>query len=263
MRSLRSSFSLLIFAFLAIAALMTQSPSYAAPRPTNTPSAPPPSCYKPQSVLTQISGYVEGSASTKGSTINGKEIVYNFATFQRQEFSLKSQMTTSGKVLGNYVGYVNEFIPNQNASNNYDTFSAQYAQQVLIDTLPADTPIWSGFTSLPGRKGTVHFTTALDVGSIPNPIEGYQSYLEIKNPPYSVGENGRSIYFAINGSPKSYIVNCLVNIVALTNDIESGNSNSFFSQLANSAAAPWRDAAVSAAQSAAEDYNSRVEAGAG
>ena len=259
MRYTKQILSIFLGIGLAVLVLIAQSPSYAAPhnKPTATPTQ---SCYKPQAVTTQISGYAEGSTSNQKSTINGKEITYNFVTFQRETFNYKAQMSTSGRVLGNYVGDVQGFVTNQNAPTDAATFNNQYATQFMFGTEAADTPIWSGFNSLPGRQGTVHFSTSTTV--TPQPIaavSGDQAYLIVSNSPFSVGESGQSGYFFINGSTKSYIVNCLVDIPTLMSDIQSGNGSTFFKASQSSLVSPWRNAAASAAQSAAQDYNNRVQ----
>src|SRR5260221_12358829 len=159
--------SVFIVGFIVAATLAVQSPTIAAPR--LAPPTPAP-CYKPQSVTTQISGYVEGQTGNKNATINGKEIVYNFVTFQRKPFSFKAQITTSGEDLGSYIGYVQGFVTNQGAPTDTSTFENQYATptQFVLSSQAANAPIWSGFNSLPGRQGTVHFATATDV--VPQPV---------------------------------------------------------------------------------------------
>jgi hypothetical protein len=256
-----------IMAALLLMGLSFATPAAAAPHKTPVPTSqttPQPtaqSCYKPQAVNASISGYTEGISSGKGPNITGKEIVYNLVTFQRISFSTKETFYSSGRVLGSYVGYVQGFVVNQNAGTDYNTFTGQYATQFLLNTSDASTPIWSGFNGLAGRQGTSHFATAPDVSPAPIPVSGDQSFLNVSNAPFQTGQNGRSIYFFVNGSSKSYIVNCLVDITALVNDIKSGNSSSF--QGTASVVQPWRDAAAAAAQSAAQDYNQRVTAGAG
>src|SRR5215510_14687222 len=251
--------SFLVVGFLVTATLIVQSPSIAAPNlapPTQSP------CYKPQSVTTEISGYVEGHTGNKNTTITGKEIVYNFVTFQRKTYSFKTQITTSGEDLGSYVGYVQGFVTNQSAPNDTTTFDNQYATptQFVLISQPADAPIWTGFNALAGRQGTVHFATATDVTPQPiAPVSGDQAYLDVSNPPFFVGESGRSGYFASNGNTKSYIVNCLVDIASLMSDIQTGDGSTAFKRSQSGLVSPWRNAATSAAQFAAQDYNHRVQ----
>ncbi|HLY26234.1 MAG TPA: hypothetical protein VKQ72_07830 [Aggregatilineales bacterium] len=255
----RQHLFLLLVGILAFAVLVVETPTYAAPggKPTATPTQP---CYKPQSVTTQMSGYSEGSTGNQKSTITGKEIAYNLVTFQRETFSFKAQMSTSGRVLGSYVGYIQGFVTNQSTPTDAKTFNNQYDTQFMFNTEAANTTIWSGFDSLPGRQGTVHFSTSTIV--TPQPIasvSGDQAYLVVANPPFSVGESGQSGYFFIKGSLKSYIVNCLVDIPTLVNDIQTGNGSTIFRASQNALVSPWRNAAAAAAQSAAQDYNNRVQ----
>src|SRR5579859_6338551 len=257
MRHTRQVLFLFIVSLLSAVVFMGGTPGYAAPHrtptvqpPTNTPSAtstPSGSCYRPQSVTTQISGYTEGSTNKEKGIINGKETTYNLVTFQRENFSVKAQMTTSGRVLGDYVGYVQGFVANQNAPTDFKTFNDQYATQFDFDTEAANTPIWSGFDSLSGRQGTVHFSTSTTATPQPTvAVNGDQSYLVVSNPPFSVGESGQSGYFFINGSSKSYIVNCLVDIPTLVSDIQNGNGSVV--RFKASVVSSWRNAAASAAQ---------------
>src|SRR5579859_7267734 len=241
MRNGKNIQSILAIGFLAATTFLLQSPTVAATKLAPPTQAP---CYKPQSVTTQISGYVEGHTGNKNTTINGKEIVYNLVTFQRKTFSFKAQVTTSGEDLGSYVGYVQGFVTNQNASTDTTTFGNQYATQFLFTSEAADAPIWSGFNSLPGRQGTVHFATASDVTPQPvAPVNGDQAYLVVDNPPFFVGESGRSVYFASNGGNKSYIVNCLVDIPTLMSDIQTGNGSTAFKPGQKALVSPWRNAA--------------------
>lgn len=246
--------ALLVSSVLVGVLFIVATPGNAAP---NKPT-PPPSCYKPQSVTTQISGYTEGSTNKLSGIITGKETTYNLVTFQREDFSFKEQMSTAGRVLGNYVGTVQGFVTNQAAPTDFTTFNNQYASQFAFSSEAANATIWSGFASLPGRQGTVHFATSSAATPQPiAPVNGDQAYLVLSNPPLSVGESGQAGYFFLNGKNKSYIVNCLVDIPTLMNDINSGNGSvvKFNSALV----APWRSAAASAAQSAAQDYNNRVQ----
>src|SRR5579859_4315474 len=124
----RKNLFVLLAIMLIFGTVLVESPTFAAPKgkPTATPTQ---SCYKPQSVTTQISGYTEGSTSNQKSTITGKEIAYNFVTFQRETFSFKAQMSTSGRVLGSYVGYIQGFVTNQSTPTDAKTFNNQYDTQ--------------------------------------------------------------------------------------------------------------------------------------
>jgi hypothetical protein len=50
-----------------------------------------------------------------------------------------------------------------------------------------------------------------------------------------------------------------VDIPTLMNDIQTGNGSNFFKASQSSLVSPWRNAAASAAQFAAQDYNNRVQ----
>src|SRR5260221_1822343 len=83
-------------------------------------------CYKPQSVTSDIDGYAEGHINAKKGFLNGKEIVYNFASFQRKIFSQRIDPDTSVGNGGNYVSTIDGFVTNQAASTDFSLFRAQY-----------------------------------------------------------------------------------------------------------------------------------------
>jgi hypothetical protein len=219
-------------------------------------------CYKPQAVTSEIDGYAEGYIAAKGGTImNGKELVYNFATFQRKEFSLKMDIGNLPKNGGSYVSVIDGFVTNMAASTDYTLFRAQYeyyTTQIAMDTtsLPANAPIWSAWSGLPGRLGTVHYNTWPLQNPAPIPIRGDQAFLELdRGITFTLGVNAQMGYFSAPGGAKSYIVNCLVDITTLVNDIRNGDSTPVTFTVS---VAAWRNAAANAAQAAAVDYNNRV-----
>jgi hypothetical protein len=271
----RLSLAIILLVLILFSGFLTLTPTTAAPKktrtaivPTNTASPAatatnlPSNCYKPQAVTSEIDGYAEGYIAAKGGTImNGKEIVYNFATFQRKDFSLKMDIGSQPKNGGKYVSVIDGFVTNQLAPIDYTTFRAQYeyyTKQIAMDTtsLPANAPIWSAWTTLPGRKGTIHYNTWPQQNPAPILISGDQAFLELdRGVTFTPGISAQMGYFSATGGAKSYIVNCLVDITALVNDIRSGNNSP--SGFTVSVAA-WRDAAANAAQAAAQDYNNRV-----
>jgi len=155
--------------------------------PTNTPvlataTTVPANCYKPLGVTSDIDGYAEGSLKAQGGYMNGKEITYNFATFQRKSFSSKMDVGTATRNAGNYVETIDGFVTNQAAPTDYTQFRAQYEffnVQIQIDnnSLAANAPIWSAWTNLAGRKGTVHFATSATQNPMPIPISGDQAFV--------------------------------------------------------------------------------------
>jgi hypothetical protein len=261
--------SLIIIFFTMITVLPTMTTT-ALTSPTSSVLTAPKNqtnCYKPQAVISDIDGYAEGYVNGRSDIMVGKELVYNFATFQRKQFSLKADARNTPKNAGDYVSTIDGFVTNQGDPTDFTQFHEQYdlfaGQQIQMTTnsLAADAPIWSGWASLPGRKGTVHYATAPDQSPAPFPISGDQAFLKLdRGVIFTLGVDIRMGYFAAKGQFKSYIVNCLVDINELITDIRSGdNSPVKFSV----SVAAWRDAAANAAQLAAQDYNRRVLAGEG
>ncbi len=224
-------------------------------------------CYKPLAITSEISGYGEGSTSLQASYIVGNELVYDLATFQRREFGFKMTGKRGAKNLGKYVETVSGFVTNQGDPTDYTQFRTQYEyfpQQNPISgkSLPADAPIWSGWSSLGGRLGTVHFSRAYDSKRVSGPYTSDQAYLEMTpGVTFTAGINTSIGYFSGQSSPtKAYIVNCLVDVTTLVNDIRSGDGSPVTFSVSVQA---WRDAAANAAQLAAQDYNNRVLSGQG
>jgi hypothetical protein len=259
----RLGMGLLCLALLMGVGMFSSMPTSAAPNnprvPTNTPNA---NCYKPQSVTSDIDGYAEGTASAKGGLyMNGKEITYNFATFQRIEFSLKIDMGSAARNAGKWVSTIDGFVTHQAAPTDFTQFRSQYEFltvqiEMVHNSLPADAPIWAPWSALPGRMGTVNYMTSPTQNPPPIAINGTQAFLELgRGVTFTPGVSGRTAYFSGKGGRKSYIVNCLVDVNALVNDIRSGNNSPVRFTVS---VAAWRDAAANAAQAAAEDYNNRV-----
>jgi hypothetical protein len=272
----RATLASLIIIFLSMITFLptitpTAQPSSKPPTRTPQPTSPTPTaqanCYKPLAVTSEIDGYAEGTIGGKSAIMTGKEITYNFATFQRKIFSSKLDATNAPHNAGLYVSTIDGFVTNPGDPTDFTTFHEQYDLfggvqiQMVTNSLSASEPIWSGWTSLPGRKGTVHYATASDQIPYPAPISGDQAFLQLdRGTMFTPGVNVRMGYFAAAGQFKSYIVNCLVDINALITDIRSGDSSPASFSVS---VAAWRDAAADAAQMAAQDYNRRVLAGEG
>ena len=269
--SLHTTRTALLVIFISLAIIYIPTLTTAA-RPTspgmNAPNAQTsPTCYKPLSVTSDISGYAEGYISVKNPYMQGQEIVYDLATFQRRQFGDKMSVGHAPQNTGKYVETISGFITNQGDPTSYTQFRAQYEtfttqNPIVNNSLPADAPIWSAWTSLPGRVGTVHFERPYNPSYTPNPISGDQAFLELDpGVTFTTGVSGQIGYFSGISSPsKSYIVNCLVDVNTLVNDINSGDGSPVTFSVSVSA---WRNAAANAAQAAATDYNNRVLAGSG
>jgi hypothetical protein len=219
------------------------APCTLTPMPTATPE------YGSGTIL---GGYIEGLAFSVNALANfggGREIVYNFSTFERAAFSYTFDGYTTSALSGTgqaYVGHVEGF---ETANDNFDTFIQQYTglSTFVAGEFSLELPKIGGVAT-----GVSHFYS-------PSGLYGNTIYLAgTLGGISSVGLGvaiGNANYIFESGHEQSYIENCQVNTSRLTYDILTGAGSSHL-QGDLSAALPYRWLAAGLANIAAWRYNS-------
>jgi RHS repeat-associated protein len=249
------------------------------PPPTDQPPISPP-IQLPSAVVPGISGFAEGvnwsfALLLGGTTPYGIEMVYNFATWQRQVFTFTalSDITSILDIGGiNYAALIGGFVTNESTDNNdFATFTRQYSgrfdyltvslsaglaqiAQVFGLTLPFN-PSGSlsgggiAFKSPEGTPDPVVGVGAITSASLPI-IFGGDVFPSL---PFTIEWNGKSLYTVVPNSGASYISGCRVDVDRMTRDIDAGIPgfplNGFLQ--------PVRDAAKARARELARQYNDR------
>jgi len=221
--------------------------------------------------LTFLGGYIEGFSGglEAGATSagRGREIVYNFSTFERYGFEYNwlhyGNADFSIASLSAYVGHVEGFVRRQPNSPVYSDFINQYSGlgEFQLAGLGISAP---GIVSPGGTLGILHFYTPPALSAVNN-IYGNTVYVSgglgfsITPINFDLNWTGWATYTPIRGEGKSYILGDKIDIEELVSDIVSGNGSPHL-QGGISNIFPWRHIAADAARRAARLYEARASA---
>jgi len=205
-----------------------------------------------------IGGYVEGLSlfgTGGGVLVGGREVVYNFTTFERSGFTYTGAgvAPSAGSVGGQiYVGHVEKFIRSANSAPFQDFFS-QYSGESVFSSgeLNLKLPVLGG-----GAVGILHSHSPLTAS---NGIYGNLIYVGGTvgglNVPFGSASTGSVYYSPEPGSQESYIENCQVNTSKLTSHIRDGVGSPHLQGPFSSVVSGYRWGVILAENIAAWSYN--------
>jgi RHS repeat-associated protein len=171
-------------------------------------------------MIVNSSGYLEGISFSlglgRGGQI-GREIVYNFATFQRSTFSYDGWGYTSFTAGGSmYFGKVDGFVEDYTGRFDGGAFFGQYSGLFIVTPIGIGAGVLgAGMTSFWGIDGEYPA------------VSGQTLYFGIsKSWGFDIGR--WELNYTALGDRKSYVSNCKVNISDLYNDIVNGDATPIF-----------------------------------